>query len=153
MLKQCHFAGMQCVKTLIEYCLKRDDNHAKEVHFRLWNCNDLVAQEAIYHISCMKHFRLWMPSGKKRGRPIDSYMSENFKKNLRLIGKGYWQWIVHFTRTAFENGGIKWKYTLLLIEEFQTKISGILRISHFFYWTPRPTKSCLLQGYGIVSVW
>ena len=35
------------VKTLIEHCLKRDDKHAKEVHFRISNCNDLVAEEVI----------------------------------------------------------------------------------------------------------
>ena len=42
------------------------------------------------------------------------------------------QSIVHSKRTAFENRGIKWKCTLLFFEEIETKISGILRISHFF---------------------
>ena len=68
------------VKTLIEHCLKRGDNHAMEVHFRLSSCNDLVAEEAIYHFTCMTNFRLWMSSEKKRGRPIDSNMSKNFNK-------------------------------------------------------------------------
>ena len=89
-----------------------------------------MAKEAIYHVTCMTNFRLWMPSDKKRGRPIDSNMLENFKKNLCLVGKGYWQWIVHFTRTAFENGGIKRKDTLLFFEEFETKIS-ITEITFF----------------------
>ena len=75
------------VKTLIEQFLKRDDNHGKEVHFRLSNCNDLVAEEAIYHVTYMTNFRLWMPSGKKRRRPIDTNTSENFKKKFVCLEK------------------------------------------------------------------
>ena len=75
------------MKTLIEDCLKRDDNHAKEVHFRLSNYNDLVAEEDIYHVTCMTNFRLWMPSDKKYECPIDSNISENFKKICTWLEK------------------------------------------------------------------
>ena len=75
------------VKTLIEHCLKRDDNHSKEVPFRLSNCNDLVAEEGIYHVTCMTNFRLWMPSDKKRGHPTDPNMLENFKNICAWLEK------------------------------------------------------------------
>ena len=75
------------VKTLIEHCLKRNDNHAKEVHFRLSIYSDLVPEEAIHHVTCMTNFRLWMPSDKKGGCSIDSNMSKNFKKKCAWLKK------------------------------------------------------------------
>ena len=56
------------------------------MHFRLSNYNDLVAEEAIYHVTCMTNFRLWMPSDKKRERPIGSNILEKFQKKLCLVG-------------------------------------------------------------------
>ena len=40
-----------------------------------------MAVEAIYHVTCMTNVRLWMPSDKKRGRRIDSNMSEKFNES------------------------------------------------------------------------
>ena len=58
---------------LIFACQKRDDEWGEEVGRRVTNCNDLVAVEACYHISCNerflgKHSTFKSPSG----RPTDS---------------------------------------------------------------------------------
>lgn len=45
-------------KSLLDICKSRDDDWGGEVKGRLSTCNDLVAEEAIYHISCMRNFRL-----------------------------------------------------------------------------------------------
>ena len=68
------------IKTLTELCESRDDKWAEEVSVRLAGCSDLVAEEAIYHTSCMNRFRLWVPSENQRGRPVDQSMMENFKR-------------------------------------------------------------------------
>ena len=62
--------------------LKKDGNHAKEVHFRLSNYSNLVAEEAIYHVTCMTDFRIWMPSDKKHGRPTDSNMNSSINQQF-----------------------------------------------------------------------
>ena len=54
----------------------------------LWTlsmCNDLVAEEAVYHTFCMNRFRLIIHSGNKRGRPEDSSMKENFNSICRWL--------------------------------------------------------------------
>ena len=61
-------------------CQKRDDEWGEEVRRRITNCNDLVAVEARYHISCnegflVKHSTFKTPSG----RPTDSDCLENFE--------------------------------------------------------------------------
>ena len=58
----------------------RDDEWGTEVFGRLSTCNDPVAEEAVYHTSCMNSFRLFVHSGNKRGRPADLSMIENFGK-------------------------------------------------------------------------
>ena len=68
------------IETLTKRCISRGDEWGDEVHSRLMSCNDLVAEEAIYHISCMNRFRLQIKSENKRGRPLDSTMMENFQK-------------------------------------------------------------------------
>ena len=65
---------------LIFACQKRDDEWGEEVRRRVTNCNDLVAVEARYHISCNerflgKHSTFKSPSG----RPTDSDCLENFE--------------------------------------------------------------------------
>ena len=61
-------------------CQKRDDEWGEEVRRRVTNCNNLVAVEAPYHISCNerflgKHSTFKSPSG----RPTDSDCLENFE--------------------------------------------------------------------------
>ena len=46
-----------------------------------------MTEKAIYHVTCMINFRLWMPSDKKLGFPIDSKISENFKKICAWLEK------------------------------------------------------------------
>ena len=71
--------------TLLKQCESRDDQWGREVYGRLSACNDLVAEEAVYHISCMKKFRLNINTGNKRGHPTDNSMMENFKKICSLV--------------------------------------------------------------------
>ena len=37
---------------------------------KLLTCNDLVAEEAVYHNSCMNRFRLEKMNSGKKGRPV-----------------------------------------------------------------------------------
>ena len=71
---------MPILNTLLKQCETRDDAWGREVFARLSTCNDLVAEEAVYHTSCMTKFRLIINTGNKRGRPADVSMMENFKK-------------------------------------------------------------------------
>ena len=68
------------IETLIKRCDNRCDAWGNAVHSRLTSCNDLVAEEAIYHISCMNRFRLQINKSHKRGRPLDSTRMENFQR-------------------------------------------------------------------------
>ena len=53
----------------------------KKVHTRLLSCSDLVAEEAIYHISCINRVRRQKnTSDKSSGRPIDPNMMRNFER-------------------------------------------------------------------------
>ena len=53
-------------ESLLDICESRGDDWGGEVKGRLSTCNDLVAEEAIYHISCMRNFRLNVNSDKKQ---------------------------------------------------------------------------------------
>lgn len=57
---------------------KRDDEWGKTVLGRLESCNDLVAEEAVYHLACMTKFRLTRSSDKQRGKPVDKSLHESF---------------------------------------------------------------------------
>ena len=65
---------------LITCCKSRIDDWGNTVKDRLECCIDLVAEEAVYHISCMNKFRLKTYSENKRGRPADLSMLEGFSK-------------------------------------------------------------------------
>ena len=47
---------------------------------RLESSNDLVAEEAIYHSSCMTKFILKKSTTKMKGRPVDSDMADGFNR-------------------------------------------------------------------------
>ena len=55
---------------------------------RLDSCVDLVAAEAIYHISCMNRFRLVRYIEKPSGRPVNTTMMENFLKVCQWLDEG-----------------------------------------------------------------
>ena len=44
-----------------------------------WDINDLVAEEAVYHSSCMAAFKLNKVGRSDRGRPEDSIMTDVFQ--------------------------------------------------------------------------
>ena len=61
------------IQTLIE---SREDTWENSVHTRLNSCNDMVAEEAIYQISCMLRFRHKTSNINRPGRPTDAIMTE-----------------------------------------------------------------------------
>ena len=65
-------------ENLICCARERDDEWGKTVLGRLKSCNDLVAEEAIYHFACMTKFRLKRSSNKQRGKPVDKSLHESF---------------------------------------------------------------------------
>ena len=65
--------------TLITCAEERGDEWGDAVRGRLENCNDLVAEEAIYHSTCMAKFRLKRISQKTRGKPVDSNLLNIFE--------------------------------------------------------------------------
>ena len=48
-------------------------------------CNDLVAEEAVYHSSCMAKFRLKLESSKEKGRSEDVIIKELFEKTCHRL--------------------------------------------------------------------
>jgi len=70
----------RCVETLeikesiLSKCLVRSDSWGIEVQSRLLACNDLVAEEAVYHVQCHRKF-CKMQSSEGTGRPVSSKMS------------------------------------------------------------------------------
>ena len=69
------------VKTLTDCRLNRGDIWGNKVHTRLLSYNDLVAEEEIYHISCMNRFRLQKnTSHRSSEQPKDPTMMRNFKR-------------------------------------------------------------------------
>ena len=67
-------------QTLLNVCELRKDDWSNDIQRRLLSCNDLVAEEALYHFKCMLNFRLKHPSENKKGRPTDIAMMNNFEK-------------------------------------------------------------------------
>ena len=59
---------------------ERNDEWGEEVQKRLLACNDLCAEEALYHDKCMMKFQLRVTSSYKKGRPNNAVMMENFAK-------------------------------------------------------------------------
>ena len=67
-------------ENLIQKAKYRNDDWGNQVLGRLLTCNDLVAEEAIYHDSCRKRFTQFTPCSEKRERPINSEMMEAYEK-------------------------------------------------------------------------
>lgn len=77
----CQVMTLPLRDNLIERALERNDQWGRDVLGRLESCNDLVAEEAIYHVNCMSKFRLTISqTEKKKGRPLDLEMQSNFDK-------------------------------------------------------------------------
>lgn len=67
-------------QTLLNICNPRRDEWSIDVQRRLLSCNDLVAEEALYHSKCMVNFRLTSSTENKKGRPNNHIMTDNFEK-------------------------------------------------------------------------
>ena len=58
---------------------ERNGDWAKSVLGRLESCNDLVAEEAVYHATCITKFRLTRSSDNSKGKPMDKVLLESFE--------------------------------------------------------------------------
>lgn len=67
-------------ESLIQKAEERKDDWGNQVLGRLLICNDLVAEEAVYHDNCRKMFTLNVPKSAKKGRPINYEMMEACEK-------------------------------------------------------------------------
>lgn len=69
---------------MLQVCRERNDSSAHEVQGRLETCSDLVAAEAVYHVTChrvfcrVKHANIEL--GFSAGRPEDSEKCDSFQK-------------------------------------------------------------------------
>ena len=78
--KFCQVMTLEIKERVFKRASERDDDWGKTVKDRLLNSNDLVAEEAIYHRSCMTNFSLNKSSvNEKPGRPVNTEMSEGFE--------------------------------------------------------------------------
>ena len=76
-------------KHLLSCSESRNDVWGNEVRHRLDSCFDLVAEEAVYHISCMNRFRLVKSTTEKPSwRPVNSLMMKNFLKVCQWLDEG-----------------------------------------------------------------
>jgi len=69
-------------ENLLKCCADRGDTWALEVRGRLESCNDLVAEEAVYHRACYIRFKQGrdiLVDSMLRGRPADTALSSSFE--------------------------------------------------------------------------
>ena len=73
-------------KTILERAKERGDEWGVKVLAKIESCIDLVAEEAVYHSSCMAEFRLNKENRRPTaGRPINSKLAEAFQKLCNLL--------------------------------------------------------------------
>jgi hypothetical protein len=83
-------ATMEFRDTLLAACDERNDDWGLEVRGRLQHCTDLVADEAVYHITCRYRFvhkQDKFSGHAKRGRPINEHADKAFQKVCRELEK------------------------------------------------------------------
>ena len=73
---------LQIQENILRKCNQREDELSRSVQGRLQSCNDLVAEEAVYHRACHQKF---LSGGESNpvGRPVNPDSSSAFDK-LRL---------------------------------------------------------------------
>ena len=74
-----HVMTLELRDNILEQCSKREDSWGLEVRSRLMTCNDLVAEEAVYHRLCHTNF-YYISKYASVGRPVDSVKAETFEK-------------------------------------------------------------------------
>jgi len=68
----CYLANKVLLLLLLLQCAERSEDWALEVQGRMHSCNDLIAEEAVYHKVCHSRFMNNLPcsvSDSSRGRP------------------------------------------------------------------------------------
>ena len=86
--KFCFVETLEARDSFKELALHRGDEWGLEVLGKLEACNDLVAEEACYHIDCYNNFRYFNKKSSnplKRGRPENKYSSNAFDKTCSWL--------------------------------------------------------------------
>ena len=68
------------LEVLLQCAERRNDLWGQNVKDRLQSCNDLVAEEVIYHTACMHRFKFNKKTDKNVGRPVDPALMNGFEK-------------------------------------------------------------------------
>ena len=116
---------LELKKTILEHAERRNDEWGETVKGRLVYCNDLVAEEAIYHNACMPNSKYNNKTERKTGRPDDD--------SRRNVFESICQWL--------EEEGDSELYTM---KELITKFEDMGSTGY----TPRYLKQLLKERYG-----
>ena len=74
------FSKVMTLEVLLQCAERRNDLWGQNVKDRLQSCNDLVAEEVIYHTACMHRFKFNKKTDKNVGRPVDTALMDGFEK-------------------------------------------------------------------------
>ena len=108
-------------KNIMECAKIRNDTWGEAVLTRLGTSNDLVAEEAIYHNSCMADFKLNKVTDCVRGRPEDPKMTDAFESIcywLENVGESEIYSVKElYDQMIQDNGGVGY-----CLKSFRTKL-------------------------------
>ena len=71
---------LQIQENIFRKCNQKEDELSRSIQGRLQSCNDLVAEEAVYHRACYQNFLSGESESNPVGRPVNPDSSSAFDK-------------------------------------------------------------------------